>query len=107
MLQAAASGSQDPEISQDEEGSDAEEEQAEGVDSRKEGLAISESTPGHKGKEAKSGTIRNTRRDMYKAFDGSALLCIGTLCFLCAYLVIANSAQKQQGHYFSHTLLPR
>ncbi|KAF8484423.1 hypothetical protein JB92DRAFT_1567549 [Gautieria morchelliformis] len=74
MLQAAESRSKNPETSQDEGEIDEEGKRADN-DSSKEMSPTSKSQRKRKGKEK----AMSTQKDMYKAFDGSALLCIGTL----------------------------
>ena len=93
IVQRAASGSQDLVNSQNNDGNKAEE-QAGNDDSSEELLPTPESTPACRGKaKARSRTIKTTRRDMYKAFDGSALLCIGTFSSLSSYLMVAHSVR--------------
>lgn len=100
MLEVGASGSQDPKTSQDGN----EDQEAESDDPSKVVFPTSESTRVRKEKGiSKSGNIKEKRRDMYKAFDGSALLCIGRLSSMCTNLTISNLLK--QGPYFSCTLL--
>ena len=85
-LQAAASGSQDPNDSQN-DGKDEGEHARSGFSNEE--LPVSQAKTEPKVKKRKSSRAsEQSNRDMYKAFDGSALLCIGTLIDMCACLEI-------------------
>jgi hypothetical protein len=106
MLRAARSRSKDPETRPDERESDEGEKHTDN-DSSTEISPTSKAQRKRKGKaKTMSGSIVTPQKDMYKALDGSALLCIGTLIFRDANLVILI-LNKRQGHYFRHILRHR